>query len=196
MRDGMPGRMKVLIADDDGPARAFLRAALRKLDFDSVIATDGRDAWDQYRSSHPSLVLADWVMPELSGIDLCRMIRAENRSRYTYIILITALSGKGSYLQGMEAGADDIVTKPFDLEEMAAKLRVARRILGLQTELKQLDGLIPVCAHCRRIRDEREVWSSLEDYVTQLTDLRLSQSVCPTCYEAGSGAARPARAAS
>ena len=174
--------LKILIADDDATARSFFRAALRKLDHDCVVTSNGREAWEAFRVNQPSLVLADWVMPELSGLELCRMIRAENRPRYTYVILVTALSGKGSYLEGMEAGADDFVTKPFDLDEMAARLRVAQRIISLQTEIKQLHGLLPVCSYCRRIRDEQDAWSTLEDYLAQRTEVTLSHSICPSCY--------------
>ncbi len=173
--------LKILIADDDATARNFLHAALRRLQHECVVVPDGRAAWEAYQAVQPSLVLADWVMPGLSGLDLCRMIRAERRQRYTYVILVTALSGKGSYLEGMDAGADDFVTKPFDLDEMAARLRVAQRIISLQTQIKQLHGLLPVCSYCRRIRDD-DGWSSLEEYVGRRTEVLLSHSICPSCY--------------
>jgi DNA-binding response OmpR family regulator len=175
-------RLPVLIADDDATARTFLKAFLKKFDYDCILAADGEQAWAAFQAAQPGLILADWLMPGLSGLELCRMIRAERRPRYPYIILITALSGKGSYLEGMNAGADDFVTKPYDLDEMAARLRVAERIISLQTEVRQLEGLLPVCAHCKRIRDAGDGWSSIEQFVAQHTDLLLSQSICPDCY--------------
>jgi phosphoserine phosphatase RsbU/P len=178
--------LRILIADDDAPARRFLQSALRKLDHECILAADGREAWEAYQHAAPSIVLADWIMPRLSGIELCRRIRADARPRYTYVILVTALTGKGSYLEGMEAGADDFVTKPFDLDEMAARLRVARRIIGLQGEIRQLQGLLPVCSYCRRIRDEN-TWTTLEDYVAARTDVMLSRCICPDCYHARIG---------
>lgn len=178
--------LKILIADDDAPARRFLQSALRKLDHECVMAADGREAWEAYQATAPTIVLADWIMPRLSGIELCRMMRADARPRYTYVILVTALTGKGSYLEGMEAGADDFVTKPFDLDEMTARLRVARRIIGLQSEIRQLQGLLPLCSYCRRIRDE-SIWTTLEDYVAARTDVLLSRSICPDCYHAKIG---------
>jgi phosphoserine phosphatase RsbU/P len=174
--------LKILIADDDPTARRFLQAALHKLEHECVLAVDGREAWEAYRATQPSIILADWLMPKLSGIELCRMIRADARPRYAYVIMVTALSGKGSYLEGMQAGADDFVTKPFDLDEMAARLHVARRIIGLQTEIHQLQGLLPVCSYCRRIRDEQSTWTTLEEYVSARTDVTLSHSICPDCY--------------
>lgn len=175
-------QLKILIAEDDTVARKFLLAGLKRMSHECVVAVDGRQAWEAYQESQPSVILADWLMPGLSGIELCRMIRADRRERYPYVILVTALSGKGSYLEGMDAGADDFVTKPFDLDEMGARLRVAQRIINLQTEIHQLHGLLPTCAYCRRIRDEQNTWSSLESYLAQRTELVLSHSICPECY--------------
>jgi phosphoserine phosphatase RsbU/P len=175
-------QLKILIADDDATARQFLLAALRQMRHECVVAVDGKQAWEAYQEGQPSVILADWLMPGLSGLDLCRMIRADRRERYPYVILVTALSGKGSYLEGMDAGADDFVSKPFDLDEMGARLRVAHRIINLQSEIHQLHGLLPVCSYCRRIRDERDAWASLESYVAQRTDLVFSHSICPECY--------------
>jgi CheY-like chemotaxis protein len=181
-RDGTP-RLKALIADDDPTIRRLLRAALKKLDCDCVTARNGREAWAAYLSEAPSLVLADWMMPELDGLELCRMIRAHKRERYTYVMLVTVLSGKGSYLEGMKAGADDFVPKPLDLDEMRARFRVAQRIIGLQHEIHRLHGLIPVCSYCRRIRDELGQWSTLEDYVAGQPGVKLSHAFCPDCYQ-------------
>ncbi len=175
-------KLKILIADDDPMARRFLQAALGKLAHECVMAVDGHEAWEAYLATSPSVVLADWLMPRLSGIELCRKIRADARPRYAYVMLVTALSGKGSYLEGMQAGADDFVSKPFDLDEMAARLHVARRIIGLQTEVHQLQGLLPVCSYCRRIRDEGSRWTTLEEHVAARTNVTLSHSICPDCY--------------
>jgi sigma-B regulation protein RsbU (phosphoserine phosphatase) len=175
-------QLKILVADDDATTRKFLLAGLKGMSHECVVAVDGKQAWEVYQESRPSVILADWLMPGLSGLELCRMIRADRRERYAYVILVTALSGKGSYLEGMDAGADDFVTKPFDLDEMGARLRVAQRIINLQTEIHQLHGLLPVCSYCRRIRDEQDAWASLESYVAQRTELVLSHSICPECY--------------
>jgi phosphoserine phosphatase RsbU/P len=175
-------QLRILVAEDDATARTFLLAALKRMSHDCVVAVDGKQAWEAYQESQPSVILADWLMPGLSGLELCRLIRADRRERYAYVILVTALSGKGCYLEGMDAGADDFVTKPFDLDEMGARLRVAQRIINLQTEIHQLQGLLPTCSYCRRIRDQQDTWSSLENYVAKRTELVLSHSICPECY--------------
>jgi DNA-binding response OmpR family regulator len=92
-------------------------------------------------------------MPEVDGPELCRRLRARATDRYSYFLLITATGGKQRYLEGMEAGADDFITKPIDIDELRARLKAAERILGLRKHVQQLEGLLPICAYCKRIRD-------------------------------------------
>jgi phosphoserine phosphatase RsbU/P len=175
--------MKILIAEDDAISCVALTESLRRLGHQVFTADNGRDAWGVFQEQNVQLLISDWMMPYIDGLELCRMIRSENRNRYTYIILLTALGGKGSYLEGMKAGADDFITKPFDAEELEARLRVADRILSLQAEVKQLEGLLPICSYCRRIRDRSNHWTGLEEYVAKQTDASFSHSICPDCYE-------------
>jgi DNA-binding response OmpR family regulator len=135
-----------------------------------------------YRLSSFSLVISDWMMPGINGIEFTQMVRGENRPKYTYIIMLTSLDGKGRYLEGMEAGADDFITKPFDKETLAARLRVAGRILNLQAEVRQLEGLLPICAYCKKIKDEEDTWHHVESYIAQRTDANFSHGFCPECY--------------
>src|SRR5262245_12640557 len=108
--------MKILIAEDDAVCRLVLSRTLQKLGHEVVAVENGRDAWLAYQRETFPLLISDWMMPEVDGLELCRMVRAENRARYTYVILLTMLGGKGSFLVGMRAGADDFITKPFDEE--------------------------------------------------------------------------------
>lgn len=127
--------MKILIAEDDTTSRLLFGATLRKLGYAVTAVENGRKAWDAWKQNEYSLLISDWMMPDIDGLELCKMIRAEPSLQYTYIILLTALDGKGSYLEGMDAGADDFITKPFDEEQLAARLRVAERILALHKQL-------------------------------------------------------------
>jgi two-component system cell cycle response regulator len=136
--------MKILIAEDDMTSRLVLGATLKKLGHDVTATSDGREAWDALDKEHFPLLISDWMMPDMDGLELCRLIRAADQPQYTYIILLTALGGKASYLDGMDAGADDFITKPFDEEQLVARLRVAERILDLHEKLRELamhDGL-------------------------------------------------------
>jgi sigma-B regulation protein RsbU (phosphoserine phosphatase) len=176
--------MNILIVDDDRVSQVLLTEHLRCLNHEVFAAVDGKEAWGIYLAKKPSIVITDWIMPQVNGLELSRMIRAEHRERYTYIIFLTVLHGKGSYLEAMNAGADDVITKPFDSEQLAARLRVAERIVGMQRELKQLQGILPICSYCRKIRQDDETWIPIEEHIKQKTDTSFSHSICPDCYEA------------
>jgi DNA-binding response OmpR family regulator len=126
--------MKVLIAEDDRDSRELLAWMLEKLGYQVVATTNGKEAWDAFRKGRFRIVISDVLMPEVDGLELCRRIRLHKQSKYTYILMITALIGKKDYLEGMDAGADDFVTKPFDADELKARLRVAQRIISFQEQ--------------------------------------------------------------
>jgi phosphoserine phosphatase RsbU/P len=173
--------MKVLIAEDDPASRFVLATRLRRFGHDVLVARDGREAWELFQHHQPRLVVTDWMMPELNGLDLCRKIRAVETDQYTYIIILTALTGRSNYLQGMEAGADDFLTKPFDVEALQARLRAGERIVSLQASVDNLEGLLPICVYCKKIRDGEQQWQQLEQFVTQRTEAAFSSTLCPTC---------------
>jgi DNA-binding response OmpR family regulator len=128
--------MNVLVADDDQITRLLLTSALSKLGQTVHQAQNGAEAWEAWKRDQHSLIISDWVMPELDGLDLCRKVRAEPGSDLTYIILLTARTGKANYLDAMEAGVDDFVTKPFEKDQVIARVRAATRILDLHEKLR------------------------------------------------------------
>lgn len=126
----------VLLADDDAISRTMLEACLRKWDFNVTSAKDGLYAWHELqKKSAPSLVILDWMMPGFSGIELCRRLRARRNAAYPYILLLTSKDSKDDVVEGLDAGADDYLTKPFNVNELKARLQVGRRILQLQNDL-------------------------------------------------------------
>jgi two-component system chemotaxis response regulator CheY len=127
--------MKILIAEDDTTTRLIFGATLRKMGHTVTAVEDGQKAWKAWQQEEYSLIISDWIMPDIDGLELCKRIRAQPSLQYTYIILLTSMDGKGSYLEGMDAGADDFITKPFDEEQLAARLRVAERIIALHQKL-------------------------------------------------------------
>ncbi|MGZ6222648.1 MAG: response regulator [Syntrophales bacterium] len=175
--------MKILISEDDSVSRLLLSATLKKLGHEVVETSNGKEAWEIFQKEYFPVLISDWMMPEMDGLELLQMIRAEKREKYTYILLLTALEGKESYLEGMKVGADDFITKPFDEEQLAARLIVAERILSLQTEVKQLQRLLPICSYCKKIRDDKNYWEQVEKYIGQRTGTVFSHGVCPDCYE-------------
>lgn len=128
--------MNVLIADDDGVTRLLLNSAVTKLGHNVREAQNGGDALAIWEKEQQQLVISDWMMPDLDGLEFCRRIRAKRDTDLTYVILLTARSGKSNYLEAMEAGVDDFVVKPFEKETLTARLRVAERILGLHENLR------------------------------------------------------------
>ncbi|MDD3271790.1 MAG: diguanylate cyclase [Syntrophomonadaceae bacterium] len=130
--------MRVLIADDDIISRAVVKALLLKWGYEVLEAGDGNEAWDILKEKDsPQLVLLDWMMPGIDGLELCRRLRQLDNNTYHYIILLTGRDSKEDIIGGLNAGADDYITKPFMPEELEVRLRVGRRILDLQQSLKE-----------------------------------------------------------
>src|SRR3984957_11092385 len=130
--------MRILIADDSIVSRHLLDATLRKWGYEVAVACDGVEAWNALDSDDaPKLAILDWVMPGLTGPEVCRRVRdrAKDKDTYTYILLLTSKSLKEDLIEGMEAGADDYVTKPFDQHELKVRLRAGTRIIDLEREL-------------------------------------------------------------
>lgn len=128
--------MRVLIAEDDPVSRRVLQAHLVKWDYDVVVTRNGQEAWDALQADDcPKLAILDWMMPGMDGVEVVRQLRAKTPSTYIYVLLLTAKGQKEDIIAGLEAGADDYLTKPFDAQELQARLRTGRRILDLQSEL-------------------------------------------------------------
>lgn len=128
--------MKVLIADDNATSRIMLRGALQQWGYEVVVAENGAQAWDILADpAAPPLAILDWVMPHMTGPEVCRRVRDTHREPYTYILLLTSKHTKDETVEGMEAGADDYVVKPFDRHELQVRLRAGKRIIDLQMEL-------------------------------------------------------------
>ena len=128
--------MKILVADDSIISRHLLHSTLTKWGYEVVLVSDGMQAWDVLRRPEaPSLAILDWMMPGLTGVEVCRKVREQASEPYTFILLLTAKSLKGDLIQGLESGADDYIVKPFDHHELNVRLRSATRLIELQAEL-------------------------------------------------------------
>ena len=176
--------MKVLIVDDDAISRRVLRTNLEALGHEVTEAEDAESAWEIFRQESFKIVITDWVMPGMDGPDLCRRLRTVQRPEYTYVLVHSSVrGGELSYLEAMDAGADDFVAKPVSPEELAARIRVVRRIDGLRAEVKELRGILPICSYCRKIRTDDDAWASIDSYLASRSDVAFSHGICPTCYE-------------
>jgi DNA-binding response OmpR family regulator len=176
--------MKVLTVEDDAVARTVLRQALRKLGHEVEEAVDGEAAWDLCQSDSFRVVVSDWVMPKSDGLDLCRRIRSRTASEYVYFILLTSNdASEDNQRVAADAGVDDFLTKPLNVNELWNRLRVAQRILRFATQVRQLEELLPICSYCKKIRDDQNYWQQMEGYINERTGSEFSHSVCPDCYQ-------------
>ena len=199
--------MKILIAEDDPTSRMILRSVLTKSGHHVVEAPDGDAAWDILRGPDaPRLAIVDWMMPGLDGLELVRRVRqmpgsADNTKSdgqgRPYLIMLTARDHKDDLIAGLDAGADDYLTKPFDPGELRARVAVGQRMVALEDglvlkvrelsraleEVKTLQGILPICSFCKKIRDDQGYWSQVEAYVTRHSGAQFSHSICPECMK-------------
>jgi CheY-like chemotaxis protein len=189
--------MRVLIAEDDMISRRVLEATLIKCGHEVVVAGDGDAALAVLEGTDaPALAILDWMMPGMDGVELCRRVRTLPTATPPYLILLTAKSSKEDIVTGLDAGANDYLTKPFDRAELRARVQVGARILELQgslaarareleaalSQVKQLQGLLPICSYCKKIRDEQNYWHRVESYISGHAEVEFSHSICPACY--------------
>jgi sigma-B regulation protein RsbU (phosphoserine phosphatase) len=194
----LPARPRVLVAEDESVTRLLLTSTLTRYGYDVVAVEDGAQAWDILEGPcPPGLAVLDWSMPGLDGPQICERIRARNSGSYTYLLLVTARSSKSDVVAGLSAGADDFISKPVDPEEIRARLRVGERVLKLEQSLaeqinrlqeekahvQELQGMIPICMHCKRIRSQEQIWERVETYIEQRSDAKFSHALCQDCLE-------------
>lgn len=189
--------MKILIAEDDPVSRCYLESTLRKWGYEVVAASNGQEAWQILEGrDNPGLAILDWIMPEMDGLEVCRRVRESPAHETAYLIVLTARGGHEEKVRGLESGADDFVAKPFDVEELRARVQVGARVATLQARLshrvrqleeamanvKQLQGLLPICAYCKKIRNDRNYWQQVEGYISEHSEAQFSHGVCPECF--------------
>ena len=190
--------MKILIAEDDPVTCRMLEITLAKAGYDVIVTRDGGEAWKALESADsPKLAVLDWMMPGMDGLEVCRRVRQRNVAVPVQILLLTARDSKEDIVAGLQAGADDYLVKPFDPEELRARVAVGARIVELATNLaervkeleealtrvKQLQGLLPICSYCKKIRDDKNYWNEVETYVSHHAEVQFSHGICPECYE-------------
>jgi sigma-B regulation protein RsbU (phosphoserine phosphatase) len=188
--------MRILVADDEAVTRKILTHWLERWNFEVLTAIDGESAWEVLSEGEPTIAILDWMMPKIAGPALCRRIR-EHASGRVYVVLLTARGSRDDLIAGLDAGADDYIVKPFDPEELRARVNVGVRVLTLQqrlaqqvTELqdalskvRQLSGMLPICSYCKRIRSDQDYWESIETYIGEHSNTQFSHGICPSCME-------------
>ena len=190
--------MKILLAEDDLISARLVTMRLTQWGHEVVCASNGIEAIEALdHPEGPQIAILDWMMPVMDGVQVCRAIRATTRKFPLYLILLTAKGSKGDLVIGMEAGADDYIVKPVHAQELRVRIEAGVRNIQLQQKLQQrveelekalstikvLQGLLPICAYCKKIRDQQNTWQRLESFITQHSNAEFSHGVCPSCYE-------------
>jgi sigma-B regulation protein RsbU (phosphoserine phosphatase) len=175
--------MKILIAEDDPVSVKILQFTLEHYGHEVVAAADGEEAWQIFDREPVRVIVSDWMMPRLDGLELCQKVRSRPKTDYTYFILLTAINtGRDNLRKAMDAGIDDFLAKPLDREAVMMRLRVAERILEFTMQIRQLKELIPICMYCKRVRDDQDYWQQVESYIHAHTGSNFSHGICPECF--------------
>ena len=190
--------MRILIAEDEKVTRMRLEKTLSEWGFEVEAVADGQAAWDRLCGEDPPrLCIIDWLMPAMEGPDLCRRVREKFPEECFYLIILSAQQGVDNLIEGLSAGADDYVSKPFIGRELRSRIDVGVRVLGLEQmlakkvhqletaleDVKQLRGLLPICSYCNKIRNDEDYWEQVDSYITRHSAVEFSHSICPSCYE-------------
>ena len=177
--------MKVLLADDEELSLTVLRGLVTGMGHEAVYASDGVAAWELYKKGPTRIVISDWKMPGMSGLDLCAKIRAERNAPYTYFVLVTANEPNSeNYGLAMKVGVDDFLTKPVKNHEIHGRLRVAERILGLT---EALESFVSICSYCKKIRKDDGSYEPVEAFINRRSKTAFSHGICPVCLAKETG---------
>jgi DNA-binding response OmpR family regulator len=188
---------KTILIVDDTPENLKMLYKILRYDYEVLGASGGEEALRLMKSTQPDMVLLDVMMPEMSGFEVCRHIKADESIQDIPVIFITALTEEPDETQGFELGAVEYITKPFKPAILRHRINTHLKLKAQRDELaeknakltealaqvKELSGLLPICMTCKKIRDDKGYWNQLEAYITQHSKALFSHSYCPTCGE-------------
>jgi PleD family two-component response regulator len=191
----MEENLTVLLVEHSEIQTLILKRLLEDIGYRVDTVLDGRAAVDIMGRKSYSFLITDLLMPSMSGIELIRAVRAMSLPGYVFTFLMTSKGSRGTFIEGMEAGADDFLTKPVDADLLRVRLRAGERILRLERglaernrvletalgEVKKLSGLLPICANCKKIRDDQGYWHQVESYIKERSDADFTHALCPSC---------------
>ena len=195
--------IRVLIVEDDPFFQRVLLKRLQAEGYKVLAASDGREGMKAIVSFEPDLVISDWMMPEVDGLELCQSVKTGLKEAAPYFILLTAKGEISNKLLALDTGADDYLVKPCDQGELMARVRAGLRIVLLTQDLRTAVGelhlanaelssaraeverltrqMLPICAFCRKVRDGDGNWLSQEEYISQRTQTDFTHGICPDC---------------
>jgi DNA-binding response OmpR family regulator len=190
--------MRILIADDDNTSRSILAGVLTKIGHEIIAVRDGKQAFEELQKpTAPFLAILDWIMPAMDGIEVIQAVRAIPTDKPPYLIMLTSKNDKSDIIEGLQAGADDYLAKPFDVGELQARVEVGKRMIDMRVivadkilmlnrameQINTLQGILPICAFCKKIRNDQGYWDQVEAYVARHSEAEFSHSICPSCLK-------------
>ena len=201
----MKDRIKILVTDDDPDVLLLTSSVLTRAGYEVLEARAGRECLEMMHTHHPDLVLLDVMLPDMKGSTVCRHIKADPELQGTFVILVSGVQVSSEYqARGLNIGADGYIVKPISNKELVARVQAMERIKKAEdalrekekqqeklitklqealAEIKTLKGFIPICASCKKIRDDEGYWNQLEAYISKHTDAVFSHGICPDCAE-------------
>jgi DNA-binding response OmpR family regulator len=192
----MDKRFRILTVDDEPVNIQLIKSVLGE-EYDIITALNGHEAIDLIEQYKPDLILLDVMMPDLNGFEVCKIIKADERFADIPVIFLTALDSQGDQLQGLELGGIDYLTKPINFallklrvrnhlamkEQRDLLVRQKKELEAALARVKQLEGIIPICMYCKKIRDDQQSWHQLEAYISNHSEALFSHGMCPDCVE-------------
>jgi CheY-like chemotaxis protein len=171
----------VLVVDDNPVNQKVLVGVLQSAGIGTVTAADGLEALERAAKHKPDLVLLDVMMPDMDGYEVCRLLKRHVNTRDLPVIFLTVKSETADIVKGFESGGVDYVAKPFQSLELLARVRTHIELKRAREEIRTLRGIVPVCASCRSVRDEKGAWQTLEEFVRSHSEAEFSHGFCPSC---------------
>jgi len=174
----------IVFAVDDSPENIkILGSVLEKNGYEPVVFLRAENALDSIRKEKPELILLDIMMPEMDGYEMCKKLKEDSSTKDIPVIFLTGKTETESLVKGFDIGAADYVKKPFKSAELLARIRTHIGYKKAREEIKILKGLIPICAKCKKIRDDKGYWNQVDTYIEKHSEATFSHGICPECTE-------------
>ncbi len=173
----------VLIVDDNPRNLQFLGSILVENEYDLAVSTNGIQVFEFLKNKKPDIILLDIMMPEMDGYEVCEKLKTDPNTKDIPVIFLTAKSDMSDIIRGFEVGAVDYVTKPFNSAELLARTKTHIALKRAREEINTLRGIIPICAQCKKIRDDKGIWNRMELYIEKHTEALFSHGICKDCEE-------------
>ena len=176
--------MRILIAEDRAVSRKILQELVGKLGHETRAVENGYEAWTAFKRQTPEVILTDWDMPEMDGLQLTRHVRSHARGDGVYIIMLSAVyTLNENFYQAMDLGVNDFLTKPYTKRDLMAQLRLAEKTIEAHRKIRNLERFLRICCYCRKVCDENDDWRPLEEHIHRRTGAEFSHGLCPECFD-------------